>query len=70
VVTELWSPSLDTIGTESCLNIEKRPWSLHMACEAPESMTYFRVEMPPAAAAARASAQVVSQRGLQSLVVV
>jgi len=67
-VTEVLSPSLITIGSESFLNVEKLVQSLHISCDAPESMTHFR-----AAAAAGAAAAVrpdaVSQKGLQSPVV-
>ena len=59
-VTELLSSSSITIGSESFLNVEKLVRSLHIWCDAPESMTHFR-------AAARAEA--VSQKGSQSLVV-
>ena len=61
-VTELLSPSSITIGSESFLNVEKLVRSLHIWCDAPESMTHFG-----AAAAARAEA--VSQKGSQSPVV-
>jgi hypothetical protein len=61
-VTQLLSPSSITIGSESFLYIEKLVQSLHIWCDAPESMTHFRD-----AAAARAEA--VSQKGSQSPVV-
>jgi len=61
VVTELLSPSSITIGSESFLYVEKLVQSLHIWCDAPESMTHF------GAAAARAEA--VSQKGSQSPVV-
>jgi len=64
-VTEFLSPSSITIGSESFLNVEKVLRSLHMWCDAPESMTHFGVGS--AAAAARAHA--VSQKGSQSPVV-
>jgi len=57
-VTELLSPSSITIGSESFFNVEKLVRSLHIWCDAPESMTHF------GAAAARAEA--VSQKGSQS----
>jgi len=60
-VTELSSPSSITIGTERFLKVEKLLRSLHMWCDAPESMTNF--------GPASARAQVVSQKGLQSPVV-
>ena len=60
-VTELLSPSSIAIGSESFLGVEKLVRSLHIWCDAPESMTHF------GAAVARAKA--VSQKGLQSLVV-
>jgi len=59
-VTELLSPSSITIGIESFLNVEKLVWSLHIWCDAPESMTHV-------GAAARAEA--VSQKGSQSAVI-
>jgi len=62
-VTELLSPSSITIGSESFLNVEKLVRSLHIWCDAPESMTHF------GAAAAAARAEAVSQKGSQSLVV-
>jgi len=61
-VTELLSPSLITIGSESFLNVEKLLRSLHMSCDAPESMTHF--------GAAAASAQPGSHKGFQLLVIV
>ena len=60
-VTELLSPSSIIIGSESFLNVEKLVRSLHIWCDAPESMTHF------GAAAARAEA--VSRKGSQSPVV-
>jgi hypothetical protein len=51
-------------GSESVLNVEKLLRSLHIWCDAPESMTHFR-----AAAAAAASAQADSHRESQSPVV-
>jgi hypothetical protein len=65
-MTELLSPSPITIGSESFLNVEKRLRSLHMWCDAPESMTHFGAAV---AAAAVARAQAVSQKGSQSPVV-
>ena len=59
-VTELLSPSSITIGSESFLNVEKLLRSLHMWCDAPESMTHF---------GAAVRAQAVSQKGSQSPVV-
>ena len=59
-VTELLSPSSITIGSESFLNVEKLVRSLHIWCDAPESMNHF---------GAAARAEVVSQKGLQSPVV-
>jgi len=59
-VTELLSPSSSTIGSESFWIIEKLLRSLHMWCDAPESMTHF---------GAAARAQAVSQNGMQSPVV-
>jgi len=61
-VTELSSPSLIAIGSESFLNVEKLMRSLHMWCDVPESMTQF-------GAVAAARAQPVSQKGSQSPVV-
>ena len=66
-VTELLSPSSITIGSESFLYIEKLVRSLHIWCDAPESMTHLRAA---AAAAAVARAEAVSQKGSQSPVVV
>jgi len=63
-VTELLSPSLITIESESFLNVEKLLRSVHMWCDAPESMTHFE-----GAAAAAARAQVDCQKGSQSPVV-
>jgi len=61
-VTELFSPSSITIGSESFLNVEKLLLrSLHMWCDAPESMTHFRVVSAAAAARAQADSQSVSQ---------
>jgi len=60
-VTELLSPSSVTIGSESFLNVEKLPRSLHIWCDAPESMTHFGV--------AAVRPQAVSQKGSQSPVV-
>ena len=48
-----------TIGSESFLNIENVLRSLHMWCDAPESMTYFG---GASAAAAAVRAQEVSQK--------
>jgi hypothetical protein len=67
-VTELLSPSSITIGSESFLNVEKLLRSLHMWCDAPESMTHFGAAAAAAAAAA-VRAQAVSQKGSQSPVV-
>jgi len=61
-VTELLSPSSITIGSDSFWNVEKLLRSLHMWCDALESMTHF-------GAAATARAQAVSQKGSQSPVV-
>jgi len=66
-VTELLSPSSITIGSESFLNVEKLLWSLHMWCDAPESMTHFGAVV---AAPAPAKSQAFSQKGSQSPVVV
>jgi len=63
-VTELLSPSSITIGSESFLNVEKLLRSLHMRCDAPESMTHFGAAV---AAATRAPAD--CQKGSQSPVV-
>jgi len=60
-VTELLSPTSITIGSESFLNVEKLLRSLHMWCDARESMTHFGV--------VAARAQAVSQMGSQSAVV-
>ena len=65
-VTELFSLSSITIGSESFLNVEKLVRSLHIWCDAPESMTHFGAA---AAAAAAARAEAVSQKGSQSPVV-
>ena len=65
-VTELLSPSSITIGSESFLYVEKLVRSLHIWCDAPESMTHFRAA---AAVAAAARAEAVSQKGSQSPVV-
>jgi len=46
------------------MNVEKLVRSLHIWCDAPESMTHFG-----AAAAAAARAEAVSQKGSQSPVV-
>jgi len=62
-VTALSSPSSITIGSESFLNVEKLVRSLHICCDAPESMTHFR------ALAAAARAEEVSQKGSQFPVV-
>jgi len=62
-VTELLSLSLITIGSGSFLNVEKLVRSLHIWCDAPESMTHFRAV---AAAAAAAGAEAGSQKGSQS----
>jgi hypothetical protein len=62
-VTESLSPSSITIGSESFLNVEKLVWSLHIWCDAPESMTHF------GAAAAAARVEAVSQKGSQSPVI-
>jgi len=67
-VTELLSPSSITIGSESSLYVEKLVRSLHIWCDAPESMTHFRA-VAAAAAAAAARAEAVSQKGSQSPVV-
>ena len=67
-VTELLSPSLLTIGSESILNVEKLLRSLHMRCEAPESMTHFRAAVAASAPAAQRG-KAVSQKELQSSVV-
>jgi len=66
-VTELLSPSSITIGSESFLNIEKLLRSLHMWCDAPESMTHFGAAAAAVAVAARE--QAVSQKGSQSPVI-
>jgi len=67
-VTELLSPSSITICSESFLNVEKLLWSLHMWCDAPESMTHFgAAAAAPVVVAARA--QAVSQKGSLSPVV-
>ena len=58
-------PSSITIGSESFLYVEKLVRSLHIWCDAPESMTHFGA----VAAAAAARAEVVSQKGSQSPVV-
>jgi hypothetical protein len=50
------------------LNVEKLLRSLHMWCDAPESMTHFGAAAVAAVAAA-ARAQAVSQKGSQSPVV-
>jgi hypothetical protein len=63
----LLSPSSITIGSESFLYVEKLVRSLHIWCDAPESMTHFGAAAVAAAAAARAEA--VSQKGSQSPVV-
>ena len=60
-MTELLSPSSITIGRESILNVEKLLQSLHMWCDALESMTHF---------GGAARAQAVIQKGSQSPVVV
>jgi len=67
-VTEFLSPSSITIGSESFLNVEKVLRSLHMWCDAPESMTHFGAASAASAVAA-ARAQAVSQKGSQSPVV-
>jgi len=67
-VTELLSPSSITIGSEGFLNVEKLLRSLHMWCDAPESMTHFGAASAALAAAA-AGAQADSQRVSQSPVV-
>ena len=59
-VTELLSASSITIGSESSLNITMLLRSLHMWCEAPESMTHF---------GAVATVQGVSQKVSQSPIV-
>jgi hypothetical protein len=61
-VTELLSPSSITIGSESFLNIEKLLQSLHIWCDALESITHF--------GAMAVREEVFSQKGSQSLVVV
>jgi hypothetical protein len=61
VVTELLSPSSFTIGSESCLNVEKLLRLLRMWCDALESMTHLGV--------VAAKAQAFSQKGSQSPVV-
>ena len=66
-VTELLSPSSIPRGGESFLYIEKLVRSLHIWCDAPESMTHFGAEV---VAAAVARAEAVSQMGSQSPVVV
>jgi len=65
-VTELLSLSSITIGRESFLNIEKLVRSLHLWCDAPESMTHFGVAV---AAAVAARAVAVIQNASQSPVV-
>ena len=67
-VTELLSPSSITIGSESFLNFEKLVRSLHIWCDALESMTHFGAAAAAAAAAA-ARAEAVTQKGSQSPVV-
>jgi len=68
VVTESLSPSSITIGSESFLNVEKLLRSLHMWCDAPESMTHFGAASAASAVAA-ARAQADSQSVSQSPVV-
>jgi len=63
-VTELLSQSSITIGSESFLYVEKLVRSLHIWCDALESMTHFG-----AAAAAAERAEAVSPKGSQSPVV-
>jgi hypothetical protein len=63
-VTELLSPSWITIGSESFLNVEKLLRSMHIWCDALESMTHFG-----AAVAAAVRARAVTQKGSQSLLV-
>ena len=63
-VTELFSPRLITIGSESFFNVEKLLQSLDMWCDAPESTTNFR-----ATAVVAVRAHAVSQMGSQSLVI-
>jgi hypothetical protein len=57
-VPELLSQSSITIGSDSFLNVQKLLWSLHMWCDAPESMTHF--------GAAAVRLHVVSQEAMQS----
>jgi len=61
-VTELSSPSSIAIGSESFSNVHKLQQSLHMWCDAPESMTHF-------GAAAASRGQAVTLKGLQSPVI-
>jgi len=63
-VTELFSPSSITVGSESFLNFEKQLRSLDMWCDAPDSMTHLGT-----AAALGARAQAVSEKSSQSPVV-
>ena len=57
------SPSSITIGSESSLNVEKLLRSVHMWCDALDSVTHFR-----ASVAEPARAKPVSQMGSQSQV--
>jgi hypothetical protein len=63
VVTESLCPSVITLKSESCSNVERLVRSLQIWCDDPESMTHFRDVVE----AARDEA--VSQIGSQSLVV-
>ena len=68
--TELLSLSSITIRSESFLKIEKLLRSLHMWCDAPESITHFIAAAAAAAAAATAArAHAVSQKGSLSPVI-
>jgi hypothetical protein len=64
-VTELLSPSSITIGSESFLYVEKLVQSLHIWCDAPESMTHFGAS----AAVVAAGAEGVSHKESQSPVI-
>jgi hypothetical protein len=61
----LLSLSSITIESESFLHFENLVRSLHIWCDAPESMSHFGA----AAVAAAVRAEAVSQKGLQSPVV-
>ena len=59
-VTELWSPSAITVGSEKFLNIEKLVRSLQIWCDAPGSMTHLGAA---AAVAGAVRAEAVRQKG-------